>query len=56
MAKSGVEFVGFTSLERVWRLFYRPFGVSEDVFWSGFIDMGGIERSAIWLPYLRGFR
>ena len=51
-ASSGVEFVGFTSLDRVWRLFYRPFGVSEDVFWSGFIDMGGIERASFWLPYL----
>jgi hypothetical protein len=52
---SGVEFVGFTSLGRVWELFYRPFGVSESVFWSGFIDMGGIERSSDWLPYLLGY-
>ncbi len=52
---SGVEFVGFTSLERVWWLFYRPFGISQEVFWSGFIDMGGIERHSVWLPYLRGY-
>jgi hypothetical protein len=51
---SGVEFVGFTSLDRVWWLFYRPYRISEDVFWSGFIDMGGIERSSVWLPYLLG--
>jgi len=49
---SGVELIGFTSLDWVWWLFYRPFGISEDVFWSGFIDMGGIERSSVWLPYL----
>jgi hypothetical protein len=55
-ASSGVEFVGFTSLERVWELFYRPFGISEEVFWSGFIDMGGIERSDLWLSYLRAYQ
>ncbi len=49
---SGVEFIGFAPLGRVWELFYRPFGISESVFWSGFIDMGGIERSSIWLSYL----
>jgi len=50
---SGFQFVGFTSLERVWWLFYRPYRISEEVFWSGFIDAGGIEVSSIWLPYLR---
>jgi len=50
---SAVVFVGFTTLERVWWLFYRPYRISEDVFWSGFIDAGGIEVDGIWLPYLR---
>jgi len=50
---SGFQFVGFTSLERVWWLFYRPYRISEEVFWSGFIDAGSIEVSSIWLPYLR---
>jgi hypothetical protein len=51
-ASSGVELLGFTTLDRVWELFYRPLGISEDVFWSGFIDMGGIERSYLWLSRL----
>jgi hypothetical protein len=52
---SGVQFIGFTSLERVWWLFYRPYRISEECFWSGFIDMGGIERPSVWLPYLRAY-
>jgi hypothetical protein len=47
------EFVGFTSPFCVWKTFYRPYGVSPSMFWSGFIDMGSVERSDFYLPFLR---
>ena len=47
------EFKGFTSSFHVWKAFYRTFNISPSMFWSGFIDMGSIERPDFYLPYLR---
>jgi len=46
------EFVGFTSAFHVWKAFYRSFNITPGMFWSGFIEMGSIERSDFYLPFL----
>jgi hypothetical protein len=48
----GFSFFGFTNPHKVWRVFYRPYGIAQHVFWSGFIECGGIERDIFYLPYL----
>jgi hypothetical protein len=47
------SFVGLVSLFSVWRVFYRPFGISMFFMWIGLMDTGGIERDISYLSYLR---
>jgi len=48
MAPSGWQIAGLTNAHKVWKFFYRRFGVDKHQFWSGFIDRGGATFHLIW--------
>ncbi len=45
---SGWQIAGLTNAHKVWKFFYRRFGIDKHQFWSGFLDRGGATFHIIW--------